>query len=294
MNFKLVSDLKEAEAAWEDVTPRENANDLWEMRMAFYKHNPCELHFLTYNDGTKTRALLALQKNNKTGKLEFFCAYNDFNKVYRKDVPDELALDLYNRVVEPAELEYILEEDKFDDRFKLHDTQFYLPLDDLKNAEDYVEKYWVGKSKRKLKKFMRKLERDHKIEMRVNHKPDLDKLFELNYESYGEESSFLTYPERVSGFKELLNTSLKTHIISLIVDGKVESVSFAVEYNGTFHGLNSGTNKHLPNLGKLMVLMKIDYAIKTGNKIYDASTYEGNWKKRFNFKTSPRYKLTVA
>ena len=294
MKTEIITDINQAETLWKKLSPKEYMYDLWPFRFAFYKHNPHPLNFITIYDGKNRVAMLPLQKNSETNELEFFGVYADFNRAFIKPGYEHLLTELYAKIERPANLEYIHKQDVYNANFKVQELGYYLPLHDIASSTDYIEKYWEGRARRKFKNEMRRLEKDFKIELVVDKPEYVEKMFKFNIQNFGEESGFLSHKERMPAFRELLHNGLESYVLALLLNGKVESTGMVVIYNDFLYDLNSGTNRKIPNLGKMMVLKKIDFGISKGVKFYDASTYEGNWKERFNLKTVPRYiyKLT--
>lgn len=289
MKTVIITDIDAAKDIWNQLSPKEYMYDLWEYRYAFYTHYPQALHFITIYEGDEPVGLLPLQYDAPAKRLEFFAKYYDFNRAFVKKGYEHLRHELYAQVKKNAFLEYVMKEDAEGAGFSELEVEYYLPLTDFASVNEYIDKNWEGKPRRKLKNEMRRINKDYEVEFTIGENKNIEQLFELNIKTFGDESGFFTKPYRKGGFRSLLESGLDVQILTLRLNGKIESVGMTIIYNDYLYDINSGTNKEIPNLGKMMFFKKMELALEKKCKIYEASTYEGNWKERFKFHTEMRY-----
>lgn len=288
MNIKKITDLDEAKSVWEILSPKETIYDEWNFRYLYYSFSNYPIAFYVAFENNKPVALLPLQFNTDKGYAEFFGGgYFEDNKIFYEKVFDDFE-ELIKNISETFKLEWVSE--RYTQDFEISEYKYLLDLQGLNDKKDYINKFWSGKSKQNLNAQIRKLQNRVKVE--YNKYEDFYKLVELNQKRFGKNSSF-NFPFRVEYFKKLLNES-DCLMISIYVDGKIESVGFSVLYKGIYYGLNSGTNNEIDGLGKYLILEKIDQAIKEGAKLYDARAENLGWKEAFKFSKRPQYDLDLT
>lgn len=287
--IKEITDLKEAEEAWKKLSPNETIFDDWDFRIIYYNFFNYPIHFYAGFDGDELVGLLGLQYTEHKKCLEFFGGgYFDDNKLLVKPGYEETAPIFFSQIKMSASLQFMKQNYEGVDGITLQDQRYFLPIEGFSSSSEYIEKMWSGKSKQNFKAQIRKLEAND-IKIVEDDFSNYEKMVELNINRFGEDSSF-KIPYRTEFFKKAME-KFQFHTIGIFVNGKLESVGLSAVYNGIYNGLNSGTNPEINGLGKYLVLKKIDQAIKTGSKIYDANVGDLGWKESFKFEKRPQYKF---
>lgn len=288
ITFKKITEIEEANYIWDKLSPNNTYGNTWKFREIFNRINKYPLFFYAAFDGDKAVALLPLEYKTPMKYLTFFGGMHfEDNQIFVQPGYEKIIPELINQIEAPYYLTW-MKNDLHAQKEAIHfDDRYELPLLGLESYEDYIEKYWHGKSKSKLKKKIKKLLDISEISY---DSFELDDLARLNKKRFGEESSFLQ-PERLKYLKELSKLP-GAHSITIKINGVVESTGFAFLYNNTYVGLNSGTNHEIDNLGKLIALLKINQAINLRAEVYDARGGELNWKKRFGLTPIPQFKLS--
>lgn len=301
--FKTIQDTTEAQEVWEELSPKKVIDDEWEFRFAFVKDLPFSLHFIVGMDEGKAIGLLPLQTIHNYGLkppyaiegkfLEFFGGDDtDNNIIFLKPGYEAYRSQFLAHIDRPAVLAPLSPTFEKEAGASVYEYLYKLDLTGFTNYEDYLEARWEGESKRTIKKQMRRLYKNHSIEVMYNNTEALEKLFSMNLERFGETSSF-RFPYRQQIFRHL-RTLFDVQIISVLVDGSIEAVSYGIIYNDTYIGMNAGVNNAIRDLGKLLVFLQMDRALSFGVKTYDGGKGSGEWKEEFKFQKIPQYTLPLS
>lgn len=302
LNFKVITDLQAAEEAWNELSPHQTIDDEWALRYAFIKPLNYELYFIAGYDNENLVGLLALQKNNLDGLrppygkeatepfLEFFGGDDsDDNVVFLKPGYQDCVNQFFEQIPLKA---YLAPLAKAYPNSTPYTNKYLVNLEGVKDYMHYLEVKVPSSSSRKtLRKRMKHLFANHKIEILYNKYEDLPLIPKMSVERFKEESSF-NFPYREQIFEDLLNL-YQIETITLVVDGKKEGVSYGIKYKDVYVGMNAGVNHEIRDLGKLLSLLQIDRAIQLGCKFYDGGKGSGTWKEEFGFQIVPQYRLDI-
>lgn len=306
IHFKVVRDINQAKVIWQALSPNKTLDDQWDFRFAFVR----PLHFLPYFvvafDDALPVGLLPLQVNTQEGLLPPYAPpAGSFLEFFGGDDTDDnqlLLLPGYDipltQFLEHCSLPTLLAPLRHQHRTpnvttEPYEYKYLLDLTHFMNYDDYLSKTWSSDSANRLRNQMRKLYRDHQIEVTYNDPKALDLVVELNRQRFGESSSF-RYVYRQEVFRNLM-ALFPTECITITVDGRPAAAAYAIRYNNTFVGMNMGADHEIRNLGKLLNLLQIDRAIALGMKCYDAGKgNSGGWKTNFKFEPVPQYQLSYV
>ncbi|HVZ58953.1 MAG TPA: GNAT family N-acetyltransferase [Patescibacteria group bacterium] len=301
--FRIIESVDEAKEIWDRLSPHKTIDDEWAFRYTFIRDLPYKIHFIVAYEADQPVAFLPLQLNNREGLqppyaptdidfLEFFGGDDtDDNGILQKETNKSREEAILKQVKSPCILAPLASETLGGRAAELYTSKYVLPLAGYKNYEEYIEVMWQGSSRKKLRQQMRGLYNKYTIEIINNNYNDLDRLFDLNIKRFGDSSSLST-PRRRQIFRNL-SELYSVEMISIRVDGKVESVSYGINYKQTYIGMNAGTNTDIQDLGKLLVLLQIGRAIQLGCTAYDGGKGSGVWKEEFKFNKIPQYLLRL-
>lgn len=291
MTIRCVKDLAEAKLLWNQWSPNKYLNDLWDFRYCFYKYFNYELFFYLGFVEEEPIGLMPLQYNSDEEYLEFFGdVYIEDNRVFIKSGYENLIPRFYNNLDREANLEDIIGEDSFTKALPIADYKYILDLAGIENFEDYIDKFFTGKSKKNLRREMQIVEKNN-IEIKLNQFEDMDLMIDMSIENFGKDSYF---SHKYSGeiFHDLLKLPLKIYLLTFMISGKPEAVSLAILYKDTYVYITSSSNKKgVVNLGKYVNLVNIQKAIELGAKVFDAGLTDSNWKNRWGFTRISEYKF---
>jgi len=295
LTFQLITDFNEAKEWWNKFAYGETIYSNWDFRNCFYtswdRRKPsAEIRFYVGYFKDEPVGLMPLQYNQEEKYLEFFGgSYMEDNQIYIKPGYEKYLPEFYDQIKEKAKLEYIIGHDEFTKKLKFKDWKYVLPLTGMKSHLDYVEKYFHGETKKKLKKRLKKVPEENKIEVVFNNFADIELLFQYNIEKFKNDSSFV-WPGRKEAFRELLKPPFHPYLMTFLVNGQKQAVSLGILHNGVYESFNTGVSADaVYNLSSYIHVKKIDHAIELGAKLFDAFTGDYGWKENWNFDKIPQY-----
>ena len=289
--ISLVHDIKEAEALWREISPNKTIFDDWDFRYAFYKYEPCPLHFYVAKEDGKLVGLLPLQFNKDWDGLEFFAEEPcEENRAFIKDGREDIIPKLYSAIKGRAKFYDISGEDKFTCALPLEDYKYILPLDGLKDFNDFLATRLSTKRRHSLAKEILSVD-NLKPKYAVNEWADFEKLIILNVNSFAKESYLKTKDDQAP-WRELIKKTFNWRLISIQIAGETQAVSLSVNYQGNWHYLLTGVNfQSFPGLGKYLTKVNIEEAIKDGAKYFDAGLGDCGWKDLWHFDRLSQYEF---
>lgn len=303
LRFRIVTKPEEAAVLWERFSPHKSLDDEWDFRYTFFKYLSFELYFIVGEVDEHPQFLLPLQKNTLKGLmppyypgdnkefLEFFGGDDtDDNRIM--GISDARVFDFLKTQSLPARLAPLASSSETSDKEGFYEDKYILDFIDYKTYEDFLQNKWSSQSRKKIRQQLRKLYREHSIEILVNNYEDIDLIVKYNIQRFGEASSF-RFEYRKEIFRDLIEL-YDVLTLTVVVDGKKEAVSYGIIYKNTYIGMNAGVNSAIPDLSKLLILAQIDHAIARGCKTYDAGKGDSGWKEQFHLKKIPQYMLNIS
>ncbi len=290
ITYKIITSLDEAKTAWQELSPNHYLHDDWNFRYLYYKYFNYPLYFYAAYEKDELVALLPLMMNEQIGKLEFFAGfdYMENNRIFVKSGFENLKQILINQIDKPYRLDYMEESMENISGIEIHDDNFYIDLSEMNDYEDFLKKYLSGERRKKIMKIIS--ENEYKFELSTSIS-DLNILAAFSRARFGEHSSFNDRPYWNEFVKEI-SEKFNSRITTLKINNKIEGVGLAINYNNIAYGLITGYNKDINNLGKVMILAKINQAILDKMKIYDSLGGGAfGWKQDFHLLSRPFYLL---
>ncbi len=208
LKYEIITDVEKAKEAWNLLSKHETIDDEWDFRYAFFKPLGYDLHFVVAYEDDLPIALLPLQKNNleglmppyylKDGKpfLEFFGGDDtDDNDILSKSDRHDLFRDLVFQIKDRAYLAPLSPKFETFPNAVWCENKYFVDLTKYKSYEEFLGDTWSSGSRSKILQQVRKINREHSVEVIYNNKEDIDLLSEYNIQRFGERSSF-SYPYR--------------------------------------------------------------------------------------------------
>jgi CelD/BcsL family acetyltransferase involved in cellulose biosynthesis len=300
LEFKVITDLATARQLWSELSPGESVFDLWDFRYCFYQYEPYPLYFIaayeTSGEGqTELVGLMPLDRHPEHG-YEFLAedACEESRPLVRSGREDLIPL-LYEQVPAPAKFFDISGNDSYTMALPLEDYKYTVSLEGWRDFNDFLTARLSPKKRRNIKQELRELENNSdgedsgRLEIVWNNTPDIEDLFELNVENFGEDS-YLNQHGR-QGWRGLLDTDLNCQLVAVKKAGRTVAASLAIYYNHTYYYLINGVTHNINNLGKYLNKINIERAISLGAKFFDAGLGDCNWKEAWHFDRVPQYKF---
>lgn len=292
MKFKVISDLATAEYWWRFFSTDQSIFGNWEYRYCFYKYFNYEIFFYIGYVNDKPVGLMPLQYNFDKKYLEFFGgSAMENNQIFILPGYECYISEFYNILDKACNLEYIIGDDAFTVELAFQEFKYKLSLLNFKNTNDYIEFNFHGETKKKLKKRIRRVTEENKIEIFRNQFSDLDLLFDFNIARFKDQSIF-NWPHRKDIFRNLTKASFPVILLTFMVNNEKQAVSIGAFSGNTCTFFNSGISPNaVKDLSSYITLYKIDCALAGGAELYDAMSDDCGWKEKWGFTKIPQYKF---
>lgn len=287
LTFDVVSDISSAQQLWSEFVDQSVLWNNWNYRACFHYFHPAQLRFYIVKHNGITVTLLPLEIDQTSSELQFFGGhYQCDNRIYFKPGYEEAAQALLENIAFPLNLRWMSHALPGVPGCVENGSKYVLDLRGIQSVDDYYQKFWSSKSRKKLRGQFKHIE-EHTIQIIENNYQDIDLLVEFNKIRFREKSSFHK-PQREDFMKSLLD-HFKVQMMTTLFDGVKQAVWMGIYYNNVFYGINSGRNIGINNLGKYMILQRIRKAIELGAHAYDAKKGNYGWKEAFGFSSIPQF-----
>lgn len=291
LEIEIIDDINQGKIIWNKLSPKKSLYDEWNFRFCFYEQKKFPIRFLVGKHQNEIAGLLPLQLNTEKGYLEFFGGeYMDENKVFVRSGFENYTQQFYQAVSEKAFFNNLNGDDDFIKQHPIDHYMYILPLDNIKNHKDYIEKFFKGSSKHR-SELKRKLKRvlENNIKVVKNNFNDIEFLFKYKIQRSGADSYFNDQGVR-QNFINLLKLKYDFYMFTFIVNEKTIGVSLSILFKQRYMSLErSSDNKLFPNIGTYIHIRNVDEAIRSGAKVFDLSRGGENWKEEWNFEKIPQY-----
>lgn len=300
--IQICEDPAECARIWEKSWPRECFFDLWDVRNFFagsYKRRP---YFLIARKQQKIEGILALSRIDESRSFAHFPGDTWRGKTWleQNKIPassSQVFNELLNSVPGPTHLRYL--------------TRGSVPLKSTPVALDEVGylffpgKYkfsfpnymqeFSGKSRKKLGRELAELEK-HGVVIRYNHTEDINSLFRMNLESYGEMSYFYD-PSFLDSFEKLvvwLHQKKMLRTTTLLLGGTVAAVDIGAIWNNSYTVLAGATNHEFKGVAKMMNFHHLEWSCQKHLAVVDFLCGDFGWKQRFHLAARPLYEMNIS
>lgn len=288
---------------WDKLQPQDCLFDLWGVRYCFAKHynHPVEFH-VAREDGDIV-GLLALSWAEEANRCVFFPGelwqgktWLEQNKIAARS--PKAANALLDSVSRPAHLRYLSS-----GHFPVHDGiqcvvdetgYFFSPGRYNYDFDGYMNEF-PTRARKKLAKEIGSIERSG-IRYRLDHRPDIERLFELNIGAFREKSYFYD-PRFLHAFESLagwLDANGLLRITTLLVGGEVAAVDIGAVWNSCYTVLAGGTHPGFPGAAKIINFQHLRWACRQRVALVDFLCGAFGWKRRFHLQPRPLYLIDTS
>ena len=164
---------------------------------------------------------------------------------------------------------------------------------------------FAGKSRKKILREIGAIEKKG-ICFRYNVLEDVEMLFQLNHDCFGENGYFHDV-RFLNAFRELaqmLHRKNMLRVVTVLVNNEVAAVDMAAVWNHTCTFLAGGTSRAFPGIAKLINLHHIQWACSHAERMggmaleeihaLDFLCGDFGWKERFHLSSRPLFKITAT
>ena len=299
LRVRICRDLDEGQQLWEQYWPREQIFDLWAVRTCFQKafnHSP---YFLVADRNGRVEGLLALSWiedercfGHFPGETWQGKTWLEQNRILAQDASAFRAL--FDQIPEAVHIRYLTRESaSLNGESPEVDETGYLFAP--KQYDYSYETYWQRFSGKSRKKLRRELLRLEALGLSYRHDclPDIDRMFQLNLETFGEDSYFsdARFRESFENLIAWLQANDMLRVTSVVLGGKVAAVDVGVVWNSSFTVLAGGTHADFPGVAKLINFHHLQWACLQRLRSVDFLCGDFQWKERFHLTPRPLYKI---
>jgi hypothetical protein len=288
---------------WKRLWPQECLFDLWPVRFCFAKHYDHVPDFYTVEADGRVIGMLPLSWIEETERYSFFPGelwqgrtWLEQNRILSFEPPAAKAL--LESVAEPMHLRYLLSgtfPGNEENRCLIDETGYlFMPA----QYDHSFDRYMRGFTARSRKKLIRELDPLHArgSRYRFDHFPDLEKLFQMNLDSFKEKSYF--YDRRFMNSFESLADWLRErgmlHITTLLLGGEIAAVDMGAVWNSQYTVLAGGTNPEFPGVAKIINFRHLEWACHQKFTLVDFLCGDFGWKSRFHLHPRPLYLIDTS
>lgn len=303
---RIVEDLEECSYLWGKHFPLERVFDFWEFRWCFSDSYNREASFIVYEDGGKVLGLLPLSRIQETGAYAYFPGetwegktWIEQNKIIIKG--ENVLSALVEAIPAKANIRYLCTSPQFGelpevgDRSVAYDETdyFFQPAVHDYSYDNYLASF-PGKSRKKILGEVNAIKAKG-FEVRINDLKDVDTLFRMNLDNFGEQSFF--YDTRfLNGFQRMisfLESRDMLRIVTLIVGGKIAAVDVGATWNKHTVFLGGGTHRDFPGIAKMINLYHMEWACQEKLVEMDFLCGDFGWKERFRLSQRNLFKINT-
>jgi len=301
IKVRIRQDPLECARIWENIWPKQCFFDLWPVRNCFagsYKRQP---FFIVAEASGKIKGLLALSWIEESQSFGHFPGetwrgktWLEQNRILASSFQVESLL--FDHIPGPTHLRYLTRDSvQLENGPVAVDEVGYLFFPGVYGAsfQAYMEQF-SGKSRKKLARELAPLE-ELGVRYRFDHTSDIQWLFRMNLESFGE-SSYFYDTSFLDSFEKLviwLHSQGMLRITALSLGGTIAAVDVGAVWNNTYTVLAGATNPEFRGVAKMINFHHIERACREHIDVVDFLCGDFGWKQRFHLTPRPLYEMSI-
>lgn len=299
LQIRSCEDLAECEALWAKAWPQHCVFDLWPVRECFASCFDNKPYFLIAEEGGRIEGLLALSWIEESQSYGHFPGetwqaktWLEQNKIPARS--SQTLKALLESVPGPLHLRYLSADSMPKGSFPLAlDEVGYLftPANYDFSFDRYMEEF-SGKSRKKLARELAALQSDG-VSYRHNHFADVDRMFRLNLEAFGE-FSYFSDARFLASYEKLVSWLAAKNLLritTVLLGGEVAAIDIGAVWNKAYTVLAGGTNRQFPGVAKMINLHHLEWACQQRLDVVDFLCGDFGWKQRFHLTSRPLYEI---
>ena len=301
-SIRICDDLEQCKLLWQEALRGDSVFHLWEIRDCFQHTFHRTPFFIVCEDADGLSGLLPLSRVDETGTFAFFPGETWHGRTWLEQ----------NRIVarSPEVFQALLEAVPADAHIRYVEGECIPPssigasVDEIgylflpKKYAFSFEAYLSGFPRKTLKRLQRELNslRERGVTFRHNCRRDIEQLFRMNVEAFGEDSYF--YDSRfLHGFERLiaeLDRRGALRVTTALVSGTIAAIDVGAVWRKAYTVLAGGTNPDFPGVAKLINFHHLEVACHEHFDSVDFLCGDFGWKRRFRLVARPLYHITLA
>jgi hypothetical protein len=299
IDVRVCSDLAEVHRLWQRYWPRKCLFDLWPVRACFQRHFQHTPHVLVAERNGTLRGLLALSWIDEEqyfghfpGELWHGKTWLEQNRILA-DGPAAFEA-LWEAVPDMALMRYLHPDGYLPEEASVTVDEIGYLFQPPRYGYDFSA-YMAEFSGRTRKKMRCEIDRLHSrgVSYRYNRLADVDRLFRLNVEAFGE-NSYFSDPRFLNAFEDLviwLHSQDMLRVTTVLVGGEMAAVDIGSVWNGVYTVVAGGACGDFPGVAKLINFHHLEWACGQRLREVDFLCGEFNWKNRFHLTSRPLYQM---
>ncbi|MBU1169954.1 MAG: GNAT family N-acetyltransferase [Proteobacteria bacterium] len=303
---RIVQDIEECEHLWKAHYPQDCVFDLWGVRRCFSQAYSREPFFILYEEDGELLGFLPLSRIEENGTYAFFPGetwqgktWMEQNKILARD--EDILRILFDAIPGKANVRYVCSGSDVLDFSNLIKPRIvpdevgylFFPASHGFSYDNYLTSF-SGKSRKKILSEIEGLT-SKGLEYRFNEFTDVEWVFKLNLDNFGE-SSYFYDPRFMEAFENLvgfLKRENMLRVVTVILGGKVAAVDIGAIYNNSCTLLAGGTNREFQGVAKLINLHHMAWACQEKMESLDFLCGDFGWKERFRLSPRPLYQFNI-
>lgn len=299
MKTRIYQDPDECRFIWEKMWPVKGFFDLWPVRSCFHDAYLRPLSFHVVEENRKAVGFLALCWNEEEKKYVQFPGETWHGKTWLEQNRiianrPEILEQLLESVPGSVHLRYLTQNNLsgLSGRMKTDEVGYVF----FPGLYEYsFENYWQsfsGKFRKKFRADQKKLT-SRKVDFRFNRMEDLEHMFRMNMEAFGENSYFndARFYNSFENLASFLSKLGMLRITTVLIDDTIAAVDMGALWKHSYTLLAGGTNLDFPGIAKLINMHHMNWACGQGIETVDFLCGDFNWKERFHLTPVPLYEL---
>ena len=299
LKIRSCEDLNECASLWAMAWPQNCVFDLWQVRECFATAFERKPYFLIAEEAGKIVGILALSWIDETQSYGHFPGETWRGKTWleQNKIParsSQVIKTLLGSVSAPLHLRYLSADSFPEDPFPLAvDEEGFLFFPGRYNFSfnNYMEDF-SGKSRKKLKRELTPLQ-ENGISYRYDHFSDIEWLFRMNLEGFGE-SSYFSDSRFLASYEKLVSwlyDQKLLRITTVLLGGTIAAVDIGTLLNQSYTILAGGTNPEFLGVAKIINFHHLQWACQQRLDVVDFLCGDFGWKKRFHLTSRPLYEI---
>lgn len=299
IRIRTSEDIEECRRLWQKAWPAACLFDLWPVRACFHEHFDAPPLFLIAEEKGRIQGILPLSWIEEEDCFGYFPGetwqgrtWVEQNRIIFRGAA--VFRELLAHMPGPACIRYLTGESLPKDADPVfEDEEGYLFIPGLYGHcfETYMGQF-SGKSRKKLRRELAALE-DRGVVFRHDDVRDLEQLFGMNRESFGEYSYFRD-ARFLNAFESLaawLNDNGHLRVTTALIGGRIAAVDMGALLGATYTVLAGGTCSEFPGVAKLINFHHLEYACRNRLEVVDFLCGDFGWKRRFHLTPRRLYEI---
>jgi hypothetical protein len=297
ITYYIEHDLAQCEKMWRALVNPRYFTEVWEYRLIFHETFSKKPYFICAKQNEKIIAFLPLEYLELEGGYYSFFGAGRWNERLCAYYLPNLSPNIINKIIElvpkPFSLHSMTKEFGVIVPNAVPETDtYYINGEQLQYNIDNLFQNMSKDTRQSVKRYLRIFNEMNPL-IEYDRFDDYHDMVELNIKRFGQDSTFNKPFFGESIEKIIQSPVLRPHLrmISVRINGVLETCALCANFNSTYIYLASGTNPDIENLPKYLVSLIIKDGLQLQAKTLFMLCYDCGWKDRWRINKEPLYIL---